>query len=390
MSAANAPDSSTLGHVLWNWFSNSTASTSDESATQIKCYAFPYGFLGFLAHLAMFYGIALSSFNRCPWKFNSPLEHSRRDLVFGIIGLVISCLLTAGTMYRCSGTQYYVLIASSKILTTVASSAIGIHIAWNIRGRGKKKEIDLKKDRITHHNALKWLIVEVVGSILEFTGVIMLLEESHDAAVKNKTPIMVMSLFLAGFMGISLGVGIAWLEVRQHGQRRMEWEIRKVQIKCTALEERLAPEEPRGRSLNRRRGAPNRESRAEESRNLGPRQEGRRAGSCDAVRDPRRNSLSPVIRVRDLEAQRLIVRAGEDEADKEPILYYYKDILNSAKQVVLVAGATFGFFVTLYTDWILAAVSGSYWGFPTTGNVGMTVVYVIFYFVVRLMPVLSA
>lgn len=43
-----------------------------------------------------------------------------------------------------------------------------------------------------------------------------------------------------------------------------------------------------------------------------------------------------------------------------------------------------------YTDWILAAISGSYWGFPATGNLGITIVYVVFYFVVRLMPVLSA
>lgn len=43
-----------------------------------------------------------------------------------------------------------------------------------------------------------------------------------------------------------------------------------------------------------------------------------------------------------------------------------------------------------YTDWILAALRGSYWGFPATGNLGITIVYVVFYFVVRLMPVLSA
>ncbi|KAK7697569.1 hypothetical protein SLS64_013388 [Diaporthe eres] len=347
MSAANGPDSSTLGHILWNWLSNSTASTSDDSATQIKCYAFPYGLLGFVAHLAMFYGIALSSFNRCPYNYRKPLQHSRRDLVFGISGLIISCLLAAGTIKRCSGTKYYLLIASSKILVTLASSAIGIHIAWNIRGRAKLEDDGQSQLRITHHNTLRWLIIEAVGSILEFTGVIMLLKDSHDAVAKNRTPIMVMSLFLAGFIGVSLGIGITWLEVRQRAQRQMEWEIRKVRTKCAPVEERLPPEQTRGRSPNRQ-DITNGEREAEDSPGPGLRQEGRRwSGRHDAVQDARLESPSPVGRGRDIEAQGLIAPAGEDIPDKEPGLYHYQDVLNSAKQFVVVAGATFGFFVTL-------------------------------------------
>lgn len=232
MSATNGPDSSTLGHVLWNWISNSTASSSDDSATQIKCYVLPYGLLGFVAHLAMFYGIALSSFNRCPYNYRKPLQHSTRDLVFGIGGLVICCLMAVGTFKRCSGTKYYVLIAVSKVLTTFASSAMGIHIAWNIRGRAKLEDDDQSQLQITHHKTLRWLIFEFVGSILEFTGVIMLLMESHDAVAKNRTPIMVTSLFLVGLIGISLGVIITWLEMRQRAQRRMEWEVRRIQAEC--------------------------------------------------------------------------------------------------------------------------------------------------------------
>ncbi|KAL1875165.1 hypothetical protein Daus18300_003233 [Diaporthe australafricana] len=390
MSAASITDSSTLGHVLWNWFSNSTASTSDDSATQIKCYAFPYGLLGFVAHLAMFYGIAISSFNRRPLNFCKPLKHLRRNLIFGVTGLVISCVLTAGTIYRCSGTKYYVLIAVSKMLTTIASSAISIHIAWNIRGIGKKGDNDQQEAKITHHNTLRWLIIEVVGSVLELIGVIMLLEESHDAVVKNKTPIIVTSLFLACLIGISTGFGITWFEVRQRGQRRMEWEVRQVQARCTALEARLASEEPRGRAPGRRQDTPNSDRGAEEPPSVGPRQERDRSGRTDAVQDARRNSLSTGVRQRDLEAQRLIAPVVEGEADEEPVFYNYQDVLKSAKQFVVVVGASFGLFVTLYTDWILAAVSGSYWGFPATGNIVMTIVYVVFYFVVRFLPLLSA
>ncbi|KAG6365471.1 hypothetical protein INS49_007082 [Diaporthe citri] len=347
MTAANGPDSSTLGHILWNWLSNSTASTSDDSATQIKCYAFPYGLLGFVAHLAMFYGIALSSFNRCPYNYRKPLQHSRRDLALGISGLIISCLLTAGTIKRCSGTKYYLLIASSKILMTFASSAVGIHIAWNIRGRGKLEDDDQSQLQITHHNTLRWLIIEVIGSILEFTGVIMLLKESHGAVAKNRTPIMVISLFLAGFIGIFLGIGITWLEVRQRAQRRMEWEIRKLRTKCAPVEERLAPEQPPGRSPNRQ-DTPNGEREAEDSTGPGPRQDDRRrSGRHDADQDARRESPSPVGRGRDIEAQGLIAPAGKDEPDEQPDLYHYQDVLNSAKQFVVVAGATFGIFVTL-------------------------------------------
>lgn len=348
MSAANAPDSSSLGHVLWNWVSNSTASTSNDSATQIKCYAFPYGLLGFVAHLAMFYGIALSSFNRCPWNFRKPLEHSKRDLVFGILGLLFSFFLTAGTIYRCSGAKYYILIASSKVLMTISSSAIGIHIAWNIRGRGKLEDDDKSKLQINHHNTLRWFTVEVIGSILEFTGVIMLLRESRDAVAKNLTPILVTSLFLAGLVGISLGVVITWLEVRQRAQRRRDWEIRKVQKRYKDLRPRPPSEQPRGRAPNRRQDAPNGENGARELPAAGPHQENRsRSGGHDGPHDARRVSPSPVGERRDIEAQGLIAPAAKDDPDKEPTLYHYQDVFNSVKQFILVVGATFGLFVTL-------------------------------------------
>ncbi|KAL2289147.1 hypothetical protein FJTKL_02951 [Diaporthe vaccinii] len=283
------------------------------------------------------------------------------------------------------------LIAFSKILMTAASSAIGIHIAWNIRGRGKLEDDDQSQLQITHHNTLRWLTIEVVGSVLEFAGVVMLLKHSQDAVAKNKTPIMVISLFLAGFVGISLGIGITWLEVRQRAQRRMEWEVRKVRSKYTASMERPASEQQRGRAPNRRQDKPNGESRAGESPRRVSRQEGRRrSGRHDAIQDDGRDSPSPDGRGQDIEAQGLIAPTGKDEPEKEPDLYHYQDVFNSVKQFILVAGATFGLFVTLYTDWILAAISGSYWGFPATGNLGITIVYVVFYFVVRLMPVLSA
>lgn len=348
MSVVNAPDSSSLGHILWNWISNSTASRSDDFATQMTCYAFPYGVLGFVAHLAMFYGIAVSSFNRCPWNYRKPLVHSTWDLIFGLLGLIISCVFTAITMYRCSGAKYYVLIAFSKILMTLASSAIGIHIAWDIRGRGKLEDDHQSQLQITHHNTLRWLTIEVVGSVLEFTGVVMLLKNSHDAVAKNKTPIMIISLFLAGFMGISLGIGITWLEVRQRAQRRVEWEVRKVRSKYAAPKERPTSEQQRGRAPNRRQDTPNGESGTEDSPGRSPRDEGRRrSGRNDEVRDVRRNSPSPVGRAQDVEAQGLIAPTGEDEAEKEPDLYHYQDVLNSVKQLILVAGVTFGLFVTL-------------------------------------------
>lgn len=344
MSATNAPDSSSLGHILWNWISNSTASRSHDFSTQMTCYAFPYGALGFTAHLAMFYGIVLSSFNRCPWKYCKPLEHSGYDMAFGIIGLVISCVFTTITMYRCSGARYYMLIAVSKLLMTMASTAVGLRIAWNIRGRVKLDDDDDDRQaqlRMTHHNALRWLAIEVVGFMVEFTGIAMLLKDNHDAVAKNKKPIMIISLCIAAFIGISVGVGITWLEVRQRGQRRMEWEVRKV-------EERLESQQPRGRAANRPRGTPNGEDGAEQSPSPGPHQQGRRrSGRHVGLEDAPRGSPSPAGRPRDSEAQGLIGPAGEDDSGKGPDLYHYRDVLNSVKQFILVAGATFGLFVTL-------------------------------------------
>lgn len=215
MSVPNASNSSTLGNVLWNWVSNTTASNSIDLATQITCYAFPYGGLGFVAHLVMFYGIALSSLNKCPWRPSKPLKHSGWDMILGIFGLVISCLFAAVTLYRCSGALQYVLIASSKIGVTFTSSAIGLHIAWNIRGR-KEEGGDQAEAKITHHNTLRWYIVEFLGSIVELTGVGMVLKEEHQNAVdKKQQSIMIISLVFTWFFDLLLGIGIIWLEVHQ-------------------------------------------------------------------------------------------------------------------------------------------------------------------------------
>ena len=50
---------------------------------------------------------------------------------------------------------------------------------------------------------------------------------------------------------------------------------------------------------------------------------------------------------RDLEAQKLISPTTKGEASKEPVLYHYQDVLNSAKQVLIIAGAAFSLSVTL-------------------------------------------
>lgn len=348
MNSANGPDSFNLGHTLWNWLSNSTASASDDSATQITCYAFPYGALGFLAHIAMFYGIACSSlFNRSPCNWRKPLEHSKRDLIFGIAGLIISCIFAAGTIKRCSGANYFVLIAASKISMTVASSAIGISIAWNIRGH-RKADQNQPENQTAHRNTLWWLVFNVIGSILEFTGVIMLLGESHDAVSNNKTTIMITSLLLAGSIGISLGIGVTWLEMRQRAQRQMEWVSRKAQTKCTAPEDSLAPAEPRGRALNRRQGTPNSGHGAGGVSGPDAPEDGhRRSGHSESVDDAGRASPSPVGQRRDIEARGLIAPADEKDAAEKPVLYHYKDVVNSVRHFVLVAGAAFAFFVTL-------------------------------------------
>lgn len=348
MNSTNSSDSFNLGHTLWNWLSNSTASTSTDSATQITCYAFPYGALGFLAHVLMFYGIVRSSFfNRCPWNWRKPLEHSTRDLIFGIVGLIISCIFAAGTMKRCYGAKYFILIASSKISTTIASSAIGINIAWNIRGQRKADESQ-PENQAMHRNTLWWLVFNVAGSILEFTGVIMLLSESHDAVSNNKTAIMILSLLLAGCVGTSIGIGVTWLEMRQRAQRQIEWASRKAQPKYMELEERPAAVEPRGMAPHRQQGTPNSERRA--GAFPGPDAPGgvrRRSGHHEPVEDAGRDSLSPVGQLRDVEAHGLIAPADEAEAAEELVLYHYQDVINSVKQFVLVAGAAFAFFVTL-------------------------------------------
>lgn len=128
----------------------------------------------------------------------------------------------------------------------------------------------------------------------------------------------------------------------------MDWEVRKIQAKCTTLEKRLAAQRPRGRARNRRQVTPDRDG--------GPRQppgpearDGtlRRSGQHEPVPEAGPDAWAPIDEERDLEAQRLISSSSEVEASKEPVLYHYQDVLNSVQQILIVAGAAFSLSVTL-------------------------------------------
>jgi hypothetical protein len=128
----------------------------------------------------------------------------------------------------------------------------------------------------------------------------------------------------------------------------MQWEVRKVQGRHTTLEERVAAEQPRGRAPNRRRGTPN--SARGDGDSLAPdvhEDDRRRSGQRDPVEDARGDPEAPGGQDWDIEAQALNSPAIEGEATEKPVLYHYQDVLNSAKQLLLVAGAAFSLSVTL-------------------------------------------
>lgn len=132
------------------------------------------------------------------------------------------------------------------------------------------------------------------------------------------------------------------------GQRRMEWEVRKIQAKCTSLEERLAAQRPQGRARNRGQMAPNADNGGLRPPSPDTREgAGRRSNQHGPTRDAGRDTAPPMGQERDLEAQRLITPAVKGEASKEPVLYHYEDVLNSAKQILIIAGAAFSLSVTL-------------------------------------------
>lgn len=315
---------SSTSTAVWAWFSNSTASYSSQPSTQIQCYSIPYGLVGFVSHLFTFWGIFSVCHGRKSsfWK-REALRHHGRNICLGVLGLMIAMCLDVVTLYRCHGSTAYVLIALSKVFTSISSTTITCQVAWNARHHQVRKGIrdqdesddrNLRRlvDEQTDYLAtLRWMSIDFVGTCLESAGLVLLLKENSDIVLIENQSILIMSLALFFFGGSFLGAGFTYLETHKAERKNAAWDLDGIQRECTMLRDDLASRaQPPASTMN-----------------------------GDAILD---------LAERDLEAVTLLPKEGIGKKTVARKYYSCGDAPDTLKHLTGVFAVTFIFCITLY------------------------------------------
>lgn len=168
-----------------------TSGNTQETISQITCYALPYGGIGFLSHVLTYYSIICIGLGVRPLMPWLSVKHKLADLIMAVISLITCYVLTIVTMARCHKEWQFLLLAMWKFLLTCTINTMGIHRCILVRDDEK-------------HNKSKtpffWLLVYLICIILGLVGLISLVSESW-----NYQPVRAVT---GAFLGIAVGFGV--------------------------------------------------------------------------------------------------------------------------------------------------------------------------------------
>jgi len=196
--------------------------------SEIKCYALPYGALGFVSHLLTYYTITCVCCGIRPYQPWKELQYSRFNLVLAILGLLGGVPLSIFTMVRCESTRPLLLMAIWKLTMSVTNGTVAIHAALSLRSARGTTSKDLGDDSenhpmlvegVTHgdvdKNAYMWIAVYIIGVIIGSVGLIPLVKQHYALEPHLKTltlcfgvPIAIMLVIGILFSSVLLGAGI--------------------------------------------------------------------------------------------------------------------------------------------------------------------------------------
>lgn len=127
---------------LGEWLSNPPYANGGTAQEQIKCYALPYGAVGFASHVLTYFTAFMLSRGRNPILFWKRLHHRRYNLAVAIVGFLITFPLTVVTMVRCRSTWGFILVAVWKLVLSVTLTGMTIHAAHMIYDVPKPPKAD--------------------------------------------------------------------------------------------------------------------------------------------------------------------------------------------------------------------------------------------------------
>ena len=97
--------------MLPYWLTNLVPIQGATLQDEIKCYSLPYGGIGFLSHLLMYYTILCLCWLRRPYFLLRRMVYGRVDIFLSIIQIIVTFTVAIFTMVRCRQSWEFILIA---------------------------------------------------------------------------------------------------------------------------------------------------------------------------------------------------------------------------------------------------------------------------------------
>ncbi|KAK0745747.1 hypothetical protein B0T18DRAFT_302354, partial [Schizothecium vesticola] len=192
---------------------------------QIRCYALPFGAIGFASHILTYLTVLCLALGRSPWRPWRELEGRKLNLAFGILGLTITVPLTILVMVRCRNSRSFILIAIWKLILSATMSFMTIHAARIIVAMVKIAKPYSPMGGIRFRKIMWWSILYFIGALIGLVGVANLVRLNFADIWQLRTityvfvgvlvgmPLLAMILYFCGaretngFVGVLSGIG---------------------------------------------------------------------------------------------------------------------------------------------------------------------------------------
>ncbi|EDR10253.1 uncharacterized protein LACBIDRAFT_316957 [Laccaria bicolor S238N-H82] len=121
---------------------NPTTSVYNTLAKEVQCYGLPYGGLGFVSHVPIYYTIVCLWRGRKPMMPFRPVKYSWFDLTLGVVGLCGSTAMSIVTIVRCRNTWQLLVIAIWKLSMSLLNGITAIHVALLFLKASQKERLE--------------------------------------------------------------------------------------------------------------------------------------------------------------------------------------------------------------------------------------------------------
>lgn len=197
---------------------------------QIKCYALPYGAIGFTTHILTYYTVIMLTFGRSPLRW-SRIRHYKTDIFLGLVGLPLTIVPAAITMVRCRSRWVFYLLTAWKLSLSLMLALTTITTACKVRTGVKPLDYARETYRTMTHSGnrgkvdfevsifrtLLGLVMYGAGTLMGFVGLVALVKDAwYIPKLRHLT-----YGFIAVVASISFFVGIVVYNARDNSRFRM-------------------------------------------------------------------------------------------------------------------------------------------------------------------------